>query len=735
MSQSADRLFELLPAVYRQRDADHQHSLQALLQVIAKQVNVLEDDLEQLYDNWFIETCQDWVVPYIGELIGYQPAREAGAPGDVDPAGQRRNRVLFPRRDVANTVASRRRRGTLAAAARQGADAAGWPARAVEFYALLGHTQSLAHLDLRRGRIVDLRDRAALDRLGGPFDALAHTVDTRRLTVNSTAGRFNIPSVGLFVWTMRSYGVTMRQPYSQEGIGPQFYTFSALGNDAPLFAAAAPPDHDRPIDDELHVPVPIDRRLLEQRLGDFYGIGKSIQIWRAPSRPRRGQKAAVDDTPRALVPAEEILVADLTDWQYRTPRGKVAVDPVLGRIAFPPHSAGLPRHGIWVTYHYGFSADVGGGEYPRPTSGATEGTRIYQVGEDAPYRRINQALQQWTSDAPRRAFIEITDSAVYTEQVAVELGEGQSLELRAASGCAPVIRLLDWQTEQPDQLTVTGAAGSCFVLDGILQAGRGMRVAGELARLLIRHSTLVPGWSLQPDCQPHRPAEPSLELDEVDTHVTIEHSIVGSIQVWHDEVLRDPGRIDISDSIVDATSAGREAIGGPGRQFAHAVLDIRRSTVIGQIQTHAIVMGENSIFHGIVRVARRQLGCVRFCWVQPGSRTPRRYNCQPDLACSAVDEQYAGGQLSELERNLARTREELRVQPEFVSVRYGTPAYCRLALTCAEEIRRGADDDAEMGVFHDTFQPQRLATAQSRLQQFTPATADAAVIIANEERI
>jgi hypothetical protein len=126
---------------------------------------------------------------------------------------------------------------------------------------------------------------------------------------------------------------------------------------------------------------------------------------------------------------------------------------------------------------------------------------------------------------------------------------------------------------------------------------------------------------------------------------------------------------------------------------------------------------------------------MRFCWVQPRSRTPRRYNCQPDLALAPVDEQFGRGELTAAERDLARIRETLRVEPEFVSLRYGTPAYCRLASTCAAEIREGADDDAEMGVFHDLFQPQRLATAQSRLTQFTPATADAAVIIANEERI
>jgi hypothetical protein len=64
-------------------------------------------------------------------------------------------------------------------------------------------------------------------------------------------------------------------------------------------------------------------------------------------------------------------------------------------------------------------------------------------------------------------------------------------------------------------------------------------------------------------------------------------------------------------------------------------------------------------------------------------------------------------------------------------VRYGTPAYCQLAATCAEEIKRGADDESEMGVFHDLFQPQREANLRTRLDEFTPAGTDAGIILAN----
>ncbi len=82
MSQSKDRLYNLLPAVHRQRDAEQGYPLKALLQVISEQVNVVEDDITGLYENWFIETCQDWVVPYIGDLVGYRPASEAGEPAE-----------------------------------------------------------------------------------------------------------------------------------------------------------------------------------------------------------------------------------------------------------------------------------------------------------------------------------------------------------------------------------------------------------------------------------------------------------------------------------------------------------------------------------------------------------------------------------------------------------------------------------------------------------------------------
>lgn len=724
MNPNTDRLYELLPVIYRQRDADQGYPLRALLQVISEQVNLVEADIGQLYDNWFIETCQEWVVPYIGDLIGYQPAHDAGEPGEVSTRqGRQRNRILIPRRDVAHTIRDRRRKGTLAVLESLAQDVAGWPARAVEFYRLLSLAQSINHLRMQRGRSVDVRNGAALERLGGPFEEIAHNVDVRRITSPHRIGRFNIPSVGVYVWRLKSYSVTEAPASCFEEIGPNCFHFSVLGNDTQLYT---PPPQVEPTPSldltaqELNKPQPIRRRPFEKsqlnKTYDFYGPGKSFQIWVG--------------LPRQAIPPEQVVAADLSDWTYRPLPGQVAVDPVLGRIAFPPNQ--VRRQSVWVSYHYGFSADIGGGEYDRTLSQPAH-HQLYLVGEGEAFTRINDALTQWQSDQPTNAVIELTDSGVYVEPINVELKEKQTLQIRAANRQRPVIRILDWQTSLPDSLSVSGAKDTWFTLDGVMVSGRSVQISGDIAGVTIRHSTLVPGWGLDCNCDPHRPTEPSLELLNAPDCVTIEHSIVGSIQVNRDEVKLDPTRIRIGDSIVDATDLDQLAIGAPESLCAHALLTIARTTVFGRVQIHAFELAENCIFMSPVLACRRQIGCVRFCYLPTGSRTPRRYECQPDLVVQAVADEFksSGGSMSPQERDALQQSERMRVVPDFNSMRYGTPTYCQLSLTCAEEITHGADDESEMGVFHDLYQAQRIANLRARLNEYIPAEMDAGILFAS----
>ncbi|MGH7693364.1 MAG: hypothetical protein ACRENH_00205, partial [Gemmatimonadaceae bacterium] len=719
-----DRLYRLLPAIHRIRDHERGHPLHALLQVIAEQVNVIEDDIHRLYENWFIETCEDWVVPYIGDLIGYEPVSEAGRPG-----GRALNRTLIPRRELANTIRYRRRKGTLALLELLARDVAGWPARAVEFHKLLGRSDNLEPSIVSQLQTVDVRSSRELPREESAFDALWHTPDVRRINSQRAQGRFGAANVGLFVWRLGSYSITRAPARCIEDVGQNYYTFSVLGNNAPLFNRPREEADSHAIAGPLNVPEPINRDAFSEEVTeegkhltrasrDYYGlvpgsqVAQSVAIW-AENLPAE----IVDED--GLIRRERIIPADLTKWSYVPKKGYVAVDPVLGRIAFPIRQ--LPKRGVWVSYHYGFSADIGGGEYARPIL-QKEGAKLIRVaGKEA----LQKELELWRRqindagdvvahpDQPDHAVIEIVDSGVYVLPVNIYLGAGHTLQIRAAVRTRPVLRLLDWQTDLPDNLSVIGEEGSRFTLDGLMVAGRGVQVEGKLSSFTVRHSTLVPGWSLDANCDPERPSEPSIELIDSTACVVIEHSIVGSIQINNHEVTDEPIPIRISDSIVDATgvdcdSPECEAIGAAGSLAAHAELRVWRSTVIGRVMVHAIELAENSIFVSPVSVARRQIGCMRFCYVRPHSRTPRRYQCQPDLVEQAAYERLTVLGASEFEIADAQRAERHRVRPLFVSTRYGTPAYCQLAASCAEEIVRGADDESEMGVFHDLFQPQRM---------------------------
>ena len=64
---------------------------------------------------------------------------------------------------------------------------------------------------------------------------------------------------------------------------------------------------------------------------------------------------------------DNIQVCNLSDdgaelGAFAGSHDKISIDPVLGRIAFPP---GTPPKNVRVTFHYGFSMAMGGGEYER----------------------------------------------------------------------------------------------------------------------------------------------------------------------------------------------------------------------------------------------------------------------------------------------------------------------------------------------------------------------------------
>jgi hypothetical protein len=737
MSNTVDRLYDLLPVVHRMRDAEQGYPLRALLRIAGEQVNAVENNIKQLYDNWFIETCEDWVVPYISELIGYHPVAEAGR---VEHFSSPLARILTPRSEAANTLAYRRRKGSLALLELLANNAVSWPARAVEAYTLLVRSQNINHLKMQRTASLSLRNAQTLSHLDGPFDSAAHTVDVRSIASHRTRGFHNISNVGVYVWRLKSYHLTQTPAYCVEAVGNHCFSFSALGHDTQLFNQTKAETSQNSIADAPNLPVKITRRAAESRShsrpfsnqvsSDYYGKSKSFVIyvkdWPTPGAPQP-------------VPLDRIAVAELTDWKARPRKGQLAVDPERGRIVF--RTGEVPRHGVVVDYNYGFSTDMGGGEYNRHLAQPLVYTK-YLVSKTNTkaneFSSVQQALEKWQDDVaslpgqPDRnsadfpvwqnahekllsAVIEILDSKAYIENLGISLKQGQYLQIRAANHQRPVIRLLDRIIEQDDSFTIRGEASSRFVLDGLVLAGMGLRVKGPIADIettdgqgdlcdvVIRHCTLVPGWWLDCDCTPARPLKPSIVLADSTAHLAIENSIIGAIHVTANERRHDPVKISISNSIVDSTNPEQPALCAPNLPIAFAILDIRNSTVIGTLQTHAIALAENSIFTSTVFVGRRQIGCIRYCYIPVGSRTPRRHNCQPASTSSSI-------------------------RPLFNSLRYGRPDYCQLACACPPEIKRGADDESEMGAFHDLFQPQRETILRARLNEFTAADMQADII-------
>jgi hypothetical protein len=709
-----DWLFELVPEIYRQRDEAQGHPLRALLRVMAEQANIIEDDLDALYDDWFIETCREQLIPYLGELVGYQASETAGDSGRADAfEGRLRQRIVTPRREVARAVALRRRKGTLPTLEQLVADVSGWPARAVEFRTLLGITQNLRHVHLERGKTTDLHEGRVLERLGGPFESSAHTIDVRNIDTERTQGRYDIPWVGVFVWRIPGFSVTHSQVYRHERVGnPEdgCYSFNVLGIDTPLYTRAGV-ESGASVQEPGDAPMRLSRREFAATPERYHGSGKSFEIF-LNGEPTR----------RPIVPA------DLSHWSYPVPLRPTAnlekpilVDPELGR--FMVLGAGRRTASARASWYYGFSAAIGGGEYERPILEPPE-AKYYRVSSaEGDFHTVLTAIEQWDRDNPPRAVIELCESEVFTTRVEVRLGKGQQLIFRAAEGTRPVLRLLDERPNEVDTFLVVGQADSRFTLDGVMVMGRAMRVEGELRRFELRHCTLVPARSFVEGKEPDESnlADASLQLEHLadDTEICIEHSILGPIFV---EDRGEPLPICVTDSIIDALGDRSRAIWSGRSSFdtaAHVALKIERSTVFGELHVQVLDLAEDSIFTGCVHVELRQRGCMRFCSIHCGEATPRRFHCQPDQAI-----EDAGAQMDEL----ASRRIAARVKPVFVSRRYGDPEYARLADHCNPAVLRGAHDESEMGVFHDLFTPQRMTRLRDMLREFVPADAEVGVI-------
>src|SRR6266571_5384719 len=545
MSLTAEQLYALLPAIYRIRDTERGEPLKALVNVIAGQAAVMEADIARLYENWFIETCDEWVVPYIGDLLAVRGLHSLG------PDAPFSQRAL-----VADTLSYRRRKGTATVLEQLAHDTTGWNARAVEFFELLETTQHFNHVRPRNFRTPDLRDTNQLELIDTAFDVAAHTEDVRDIKLNR--GWYNIPNIGLFIWRLQSY--FMQQSSARAVAKPTDgrYTFSPLGLDGPLFNRPQTETQITHLAEEINVPGLLRRRPLydeletrRQTLVDG-GEPEPIYFGSQPVLQVFTQKNPGD--PLVEVAPEEILICNLSEppmavpevWlrpptsklyqpsaggAKQQPTIKVAVDPVLGRLAFPK---GVKPNDVRVSYAYGFSGDLGGGPYNRRQSVADTLTRKvnWQVGvskEVAPvagkiFSTIADAVKKWNllsaGTVGTVGVIAVMDSATYVENLTganrIQIPEGSALLIVAADwpeepvfGGSPgqkqrVTGHLEPDERRPHVLGDIGATGIApsdsetpgeLNFNGLLIEGKltiDGTLSGNLGALGVTHCTLVP---------------------------------------------------------------------------------------------------------------------------------------------------------------------------------------------------------------------------------------------------
>jgi hypothetical protein len=709
MSFDVETLYALMPAVYRIRDIklaeqiagqvpeSARGPLKALLALVAEHATVVGDNIDQLYDDLFIETCAKWVVPYIGDLIG--------ARGVTALTGARFTERAF----VANTMAYRRRKGTASVLEQLARDVTGWNASAVEYFERLATTQYLNHLRVpivhraaalpagtafasSRGgaggnlSFADIGNAAALEAIGTPFDRIARTADVRR--IEPRRGRYNIPNVGIFIYRLWNYTVTDAPAFQ---LDPQRYLFDALGKDTALYNTPETEVEITHLAEPANVPQPLTRRVLNREKMAYYGIGKSLSI----------ALNGVD------VPAASVEICDLSDagagWAH-TPAANIAIDPALGRIALP--AAGSPLTSVRVTYSYGFSDDIGGGEYERTSS---------FVGADPPVQVTAANMQVGLNQiAAAGGVVEVTDNDYFAGPLSIVAGTtaGRAVELRAASQRRPIVVLAS-------DLTIIGGDESEVTINGLLITGRiripavdGSGNPNKLRLLRLRDCTLAPGARRAMLGFPAEPARPTLVVELANVDIEIDDSIVGGVRAV------DTARVRITSSIVDASGPSGVAYADLSGSGPGAPIEIRNATVIGKVSTLVMTLASNTIFladvttgdgwAGPVLAMRLQEGCARFSFVPPGSRVPKPFHCQPASACAAA-----------------------RVRPVFTSLQYGEAGYGQLSQHCAREIRLGADDGAEMGAFHDLYQPQRAANVRTGLDEYLRFGLEAGVFFAS----
>jgi hypothetical protein len=505
----ANRLWQMLPAVYRTLDVGPTPGapgpLQELVNRIGAQAAVVRRSVDRLGENQSIETCDDWVIPYIGDLVATRIV------SCLDAAAQRI--------DVAKTIYYRRRAGTVGVLEELAADIASRDARVVEFFRRMGRTRHQfdpplsyqienpvtgpigftgnaleivegligAYSGTPAGGFADLRNPYAASNTGSAFDEYAYTADLR--AGGQTLGHFNIRNLGVFIWWLKAFPISAATPVSN-GANPPCFTFDPTGREIPLFApsqrvAEAGSWGEHWISpDEWELPVAIRETLWATVPGKLYSTAF------APSAFSVGMLAAGSG---AALPSAQLII-----------------HPSRGRFSF---LSGAPVGTLATCYNFGLASEIGAGRYNTAILSGLPVPEVTATIEGGNGIDIDNALLAVSADAN----LQISDTLTYAGPTqTLTVPDGATVVVSALSGERPVLR---WSTGAPQTWTIIGQAASSgqptvLVLEGLLLQGADIVLQGAFDSVYLRMMTLDPGTSYAPPalCPGQKPAPPPSPL-------------------------------------------------------------------------------------------------------------------------------------------------------------------------------------------------------------------------------
>jgi hypothetical protein len=750
----ADKLWNLLPAVYRALDTDQFNTngpLRELINRIGAQAATVRRSIDRMWEDQSIETCDDWVIPYIADLL---------ATNLVSSLDARSQRV-----DVSKTIYYRRRKGTLAILEEIASEITGWNAKVVEFFRRLGRTRhgldpaiGLASINdpdvalLQQaeglvgpltgtgiGGLADLRNVYGASKAGTAFDEFYHTADFR--LGQGEVGWYSIPRLGVFLWRLQSFTVPQTTPVKSTKC-PDQLAFDPTGRNVPLFAVPARSYGDTWTSPaEWQLPTPISASLLQPALGqdpayvlydaidssDSLVTANALGVYR-PASPGY-----------ALVPAAECTAdpADLAGTGFSSPPASAPqplflIDPAHGLLVAGSRA---PAGDLRVTYTYGFSSTLGAGPYDRRP------VRTAPPLPAPPAKRCGGGALTGSGAIPPEGTLTIEDSLTYTDIDLVQV-DG-CLTVCAANEERPVIRLAPtaggWT-----EIVLKGSTGSALVLDGLFVSGADVVLAGTFDSVTLTCCTLDPGSVAPPSSGPAASGPPPIFATSADGRdlvptrlwiegqigtLTLARCITGPIRT------RSGGQVEtltVSDSIIQAipTSAsgpiaaravkdrsGLEqelqspldpvaALADLALGFTDGDIDLSRCTVLGRVVVHRLQASE-CILDDLVEVDDTQHGCVRFTACSVGSVVPRQYESVQIAQGASL----------------------------FTSTDFGQPGYGQLLPTvdaaiipaagpaspAVPTIAAGAQNGSEMGAFASDLNPIKVRGLLIKYQEYMPA--------------